>query len=94
MTAPTQDERREAVRIARVVVEAYPTVNLSLIIDTEQVDLVCRTLLAAQEAFVDRLAPIYAAVMAAFDEHGQIISGRPMLALRDAVFEARKREPT
>ena len=54
---PTITERRAAVSIARRILDE----SESMMFDTGECVLVCRVLLAAQEAFANRLAPVYAA---------------------------------
>jgi hypothetical protein len=62
----TAAERRTAVQVAKRLRDP----NEPPILDHGELDLICRTLLDAQQAFKDRLAPVYRAALLAWPADG------------------------
>jgi hypothetical protein len=84
MTNPTQEERRAAIAVAlRILDESEP-----MMFDVGECVLVCRVLLAAQQAFVERLAPVYAAAQALVRDDGSQ-DAKAWSAFKDVVLRCR-----
>lgn len=81
MAKPTASERRAAIAVAKRVANE----NEPLILDSGEVVLMARTLLAAQEAFSARLAPVYAAALDLVRDDGSQ-DARAWFAFKDLVL--------
>ena len=76
----TQDERRTAVRCARKLLAA-PGIN-------DEIKLICATLIDCQEAFVNRLAPVYSAALALVRPDGSQ-DAKAWFAFKDLVLKCK-----
>jgi hypothetical protein len=80
VTVPTVEERRQAIAVARQFASDAAT--------SADIRLLALTLLAAQEAFINRLAPVYAAAQALVRDDGSQ-DAKAWFAFKDVVLRCR-----